>query len=499
METTTSPHLPVITPWDHQKVDKDKWENLIDRLADEALTLFALWADKASIAMAVFDPLENKKTIASLLIENETYPSVARKHLPALRFERAIFDLYGYRATNTPDERPWLNHGAWGVSNPLKEACPDKNKPAPYTFLPVEGEGVHQIPVGPIHAGIIEPGHFRFSANGETVVRLEERLGYVHKGVEKLFEGADIMGGAKLAGRISGDSTVGYAYAYALAVEKALNLKVPPRATHIRALMAELERIANHFGDIGAICNDAAFSLLHAHLGILREETLQCSEDLFGHRMMMDKIIPGGVGVDLENTLIPKIRTFIEHSEKRFDKIMAVYDDTASLKDRTNGTGIVRQKLVKKYGAGGYVGRASGRAFDARKQMTYEPYDQLSFEMTVLHPGDVNSRVWVRRCDIQQSFKMIEQILNSLPRGAIHVDLPAHFSLSEGIGVVEGFRGDIFLYLQLGKDGRISRCFPRDPSWFQWPLLETAIEGNIVADFPLCNKSFNCSYSGHDL
>ena len=370
---------------------------------------------------------------------------------------------------------------------------------APFLFLPVEGENLHQIPVGPVHAGIIEPGHFRFTANGETVVRLEQRLGYVHKGIEGLMSGATLERGAKLAGRTSGDSTVAYALAFARAAEAALGIEASARGVHLRALMAELERIANHFGDFGAICNDASFSIMHAQCGILRELTLRTAHACFGHRLMMDRVVPGGVAADLAADGAARLRALIDEVRRRFPELIEVYDNTASLQDRTVTTGILKPALAKQFGAGGYVGRASGRAVDVRRTPGYPPYDALQFDVPVFHEGDVNARVWVRIREIEQSLGLIEQILARLSEGPIAVEIPSAGEVREGHALVESFRGDVFVWLRIDADGKIARCHLRDPSWFQWPLLEVAIEGNIVADFPLCNKSFNCSYSGHDL
>jgi Ni,Fe-hydrogenase III large subunit len=366
-------------------------------------------------------------------------------------------------------------------------------------FLPVEGENLHQIPVGPVHAGIIEPGHFRFTANGETVVRLEQRLGYVHKGIEALMSGATLERGAKLAGRTSGDSTVAYALAFARAAEAALDFEAPPRAIHLRALMAELERMANHLGDFGAICNDASFSIMHAQCGILRELTLRAAHVCFGHRLMMDRIVPGGVATDLAADGVARLRALADEVRRRFPELIEVYDNTASLQDRTVTTGILKGAFARQFGAGGYVGRASGRAVDVRRMPGYPPYDRLQFDVPVFQEGDVNARVWVRIREIEQSLALIDQILARLPEGSIKVEIPSRDEPREGLALVESFRGDVFVWLRVSADGTIARCHLRDPSWFQWPLLEVAIEGNIVADFPLCNKSFNCSYSGHDL
>jgi Ni,Fe-hydrogenase III large subunit len=367
-----------------------------------------------------------------------------------------------------------------------------------YSFLPAEGEGLHQIAVGPVHAGIIEPGHFRFTANGEHVVRLEQRLGYAHKGIDKLTQGATLEQAAKLAGRASGDSTVAYAYAFALAAEAAVQMTAPPRAAHLRALMAELERLANHFGDIGAICNDASFSLMHAQTGILRERTLRAADACFGHRLMMDVIVPGGVARDYAPEGEAQVRGLVAHVRKVFPTLVELYDNTASLQDRTVTTGVVKPEYVRQFGASGYVGRAAGRAFDARRAVGYAPYHELAFDVPVLDAGDVNARVWLRIREVEQSLALIEQILARMPAGAIRTAVEVK-GACEGLALVEAFRGDVLAWLRCDADGRVARCHLRDASWFQWPLLETAVEGNIVADFPLINKSFNCSYSGHDL
>ena len=227
-----------------------------------------------------------------------------------------------------------------------------------------------------MHAGIIEPGHFRFTANGEHVVRLEQRLGYVHKGVELLMAGATLEVGARLAGRTSGDSTAAYSFAFARAAEAALQVDVPLRATYLRALIAELERLANHFGDIGAICNDASFTLMHAQTGILRERVLRAADACFGHRLMMDVIVPGGVARDIAPEGPAAIRALSAEIRKIFPRLVELYDNTASLQDRTVATGIVKRDYARQFGAGGYVGRAAGRAFDARRNLAYAPYDR---------------------------------------------------------------------------------------------------------------------------
>jgi Ni,Fe-hydrogenase III large subunit len=459
------------------------WQEATRCLAAGQVTLLGLWGEPGRVHMAVLDAVDPPIAVLSLDCPGGRYPSVGAMHAPAIRLERAARDLFGLEPVGLPDTRPWLDHG------------PD---PTAYPFLPVEGEGLHQIPVGPVHAGIIEPGHFRFTADGETVVRLEQRLGYVHKGIDHLMHGATLEQAARLAGRTSGDSTVAYAFAFARAVETALGVEAPPRAAWLRGLMAELERIANHLGDFGAICNDASFSIMLAHCGMLRELVLRCAAACFGHRLMMDRIVPGGVAVDLSPEGMSRIRALVAEVRSRFAPLVKLYDATASLQDRTVGTGILSAELARRFGAGGHVGRASGRDFDARRSIGYLPYDRLHFDVPVREDGDVNARAWIRIKEIEQSLSMIHQMLDHLPAGDVRIAIEPT-GPCEGVALVEAFRGDVLVWLRLDATGRIDRCHLRDASWFQWPLLEAVIEGNIVADFPLCNKSFNCSYSGHDL
>jgi Ni,Fe-hydrogenase III large subunit len=239
--------------------------------------------------------------------------------------------------------------------------------------------------------------------------------------------------------------------------------------------------------------------MMLAQCGILRELTLRAAAASFGHRLMMERVVPGGVAADLGPDGEAQVRNLLTEIERLFPKLVELYDNTASLQDRTVTTGLLKPELARQFGAGGYVGRASGRAFDARRAVAYAPYDELKFEVPVLQEGDVNARVWIRVREIEQSLALIKQILDRLPTGPIRVDTPGTPGMPEGVGLVEAFRGDVLAWVRLDSTGHVVRCHLRDPSWFQWPLLEAAIEGNIVADFPLCNKSFNCSYSGHDI
>ena len=478
-------------------VDEAGWREAAEAAAAGEADLVSLWAEDGNVRLALNWREPGALDVVTLACPSGEFPSVGAIHNPAIRLERALVDLHGFKALGALDARPWLDHGRWPISAPLGAATPNAGEGAAYRFLAAEGDGLHQIPVGPVHAGIIEPGHFRFHASGETVVRLEERLGYLHKGVDALMRGAEISRAATLAGRISGDSTVAYAFAFALAVEQALGVEPPDRATVLRGVAAELERVANHIGDIGAIGNDAAFAILLAHGSAWRERALRAAETAFGHRLMMDAITPGGLGADVSASGLAGIAAFVKALRETLPRIVSLYDNTASLQDRTVRTGLLTKALARQFAAGGCVGRASGRDFDSRRDDAYAPYDRARFEVVTRIDGDVNARVWVRFDEIVQSLNLIEAWLAALPAGPVRVELPA--AAGEGFARVEGFRGDVFAAVRLDGAGRVARAHLRDPSWFQWPLLEAAIEGNIVADFPLCNKSFNGSYSGVDL
>jgi len=452
--------------------------------------LMALWADGNHVRMALLAPAGAPPTIVSLPTDGGGYPSVGQFHTPAIRLERTLRDLNSLTPRDLPDTRHWIDHGAWPTST---GAATDA-----YCFLPVEGSGLHQIPVGPVHAGIIEPGHFRFTANGETVVRLEERLGYVHKGIEALVTGKPIADAARIVARASGDSTVALSFAFTRAVEAAVDIEVPERAASLRAIMAELERIAHHVNDFGAICNDASAVAIQAHCTLMREKILQFCAQAFGHRLLMDLIVPGGVACDLSDADRAALRTLLIECETDFQRLGRVYDNAPSILDRTVATGHLEGSLAARFAAGGFVGRGSGRNFDSRRDIAYAPYHQIDFSVPVRTDGDVNARAWIRIEEVGQSIAIIRQLIDDLPSGPLHTALPPA-TATEAAAFAEAFRGDVFVAVRFDATGHIARCHIRDASCFQWPLLEAAIEGNIVADFPLCNKSFNCSYSGHDL
>ena len=438
--------------------------------------------------------------------ERPAYPDLAGIFPAANRMQRATRDLVGV-AHEGGDQRPWLRHDAWPADwFPLRHDSGEgrgfANAPSDYDFVQIGGEGAHEIPVGPIHAGIIEPGHFRFSVIGERVLRLEQRLGYQHKGVEKLFIGRNLAEGARLAGRVSGDSTCAYAWAYAAAVEAACGVSPPPRALGLRALMLERERVANHLGDLGALGNDAALAFGFSQFMRLKEDWLRLNARVFGHRFMMDRILPGGVALDLD---APALSAVVEQSEalaRDVKELRKIYDEHAGLLDRFATTGAIDSALVRELSLTGLAARASGLVLDGRAHRQGftppPPWTMLGVRPASDERGDVAARAAVRFAEIFESLRLLREIAVGLPDGAVRVDVPPLAGAS-GLGVVEGWRGEVLVGVALDGEGKLARVHPHDPSWQAWPALEHAVMKDIVPDFPLINKSFNLSYSGHDL
>ncbi|HEX8949359.1 MAG TPA: NADH-quinone oxidoreductase subunit C, partial [Dissulfurispiraceae bacterium] len=441
---------------------------------------------------------------ADVPADDPSFPSITKRFVPAYRFERQIMSLMGLTPTKHPDTRPWIKFEDWPADAwPLRKSF-DAAQRMPrvegeYRWIRAEGEGVYEIPVGPVHAGIIEPGHFRFQAVGEQVINLEERLGYVHKGIEKRFEALPWKDGARLAGRVSGDTTVAHSLAYCTALESMAGCTPPERAMWLRALFLERERIANHLGDIGAIANDAAFAFLLYQLSTLKELIVRTNYRLFGHRFLMDRVVPGGTAVDIDASGKEEMLKELKRFEKDFEKLITIYDENPSLEDRVRDTGILSPEKARDICAVGIVARASGLNLDCRLQNPFPPYDRIQVNVPVLVSGDVHARAWVRVEEIRDSVRIIREILETLPEGGIAVPVASPAPDTSGFAAVEGWRGEILYWLQSGPQGEINRCMVRDPSSVNWLGLEQAIHGNIVPDFPLCNKSFNQSYSGHDL
>ena len=487
----------------------EQWRTACRQVRDKGGRLVALWAadnsDRgAGFAIHAALTVRSGLLIVAHALGGERYPDVSDIFPSAERMQRAVHDLFGITAEHAADNRKWLRHAAWPENVfPLRKSFEARegypNGPDGYPFVEVGGEGVHEIPVGPVHAGTIEPGHFRFSIVGEGILRLEERLGYKHKGIEKRFESMTLPEGAKLAGRISGDSTVAYAWAYAMAVESVTDVAPPPRALGLRALLLERERVGQHLWDLGFLGNDAGLAFGLAQFSRLREDWLRTNHALFGHRYLMDAIVPGGLARDVHPEAVAHMRSEMETVERAVAVLKNIYEEHAGLQDRFIGCGRVKPELAHRMGLTGLAGRASAVAWDLRVQFPPAPYDELDVRMVTHHNGDVAARVTVRFEEIAESLRLIDLILSGLPPGDIAAPIPDAPENAFGVGWVEGWRGEVFVALETGRANRIRRLHPHDPSWQNWPLIERAALGNIVPDFPLINKSFNLSYSGHDL
>ena len=502
--------LPGEAPASFARATPAQWTEAGRLVHEGGGRLVALWgADRrdAGDAFSVYAAYAGADGLAVLELRlasgEESYPDLSGLFPCASRMQRAVHDLLGLVPEGAADLRPWLRHGAWRPGDPplRRDFEPEAfrvNAIEPYPFVRVEGDGVHEIPVGPIHAGVIEPGHFRFSVVGEKVLRLEERLGYTHKGIDRRFGDFTVAQGYRLAGRCCGDSTVAYAWAYAQAAESLLAVVVPPRARWLRALMLEAERIANHLGDLGALGNDAAFTFALAQFSRLREDWLRTCNDAFGHRLMMDRIVPGGVACDADSGAARAIAARADAIGKEARAMREIFDEHSGLQDRFITTGRVTPDLARLLGLVGLAGRASGQAMDLRADFPVEPYSRLGVKKVVHPGGDVAARVRVRFDELFESLRLVRAILESLPDGEARVELPEPRAGAFGVGWVEGWRGEVFVAIEAGEGGRIRRAHAHDPSWQNWPLVEHAIMGNIVPDFPLINKSFNLSYSGPD-
>jgi Ni,Fe-hydrogenase III large subunit/Ni,Fe-hydrogenase III component G len=502
-QSTPLPGAPGVRRLD---VTLDTWHECAKDVAASGGRVCALWADGAP-AITVFAALICEPNVLLLSLELSvtaaTYPSLSDIFPAAARMQRAAADLCGVRARDF-DQRPWLRHGAWpaGYLPLVSETPPIASRESAidqYSFVRVAGEVVHEIPVGPVHAGIIEPGHFRFSVVGEKVLKLEERLGYVHKGIEHRFSELHANDGHRLAARVSGDSAVAYSWAYCQALEGIAGATVPARASWLRALALESERIANHLGDLGALGNDAGFAFGLAQFSRLKEQWLRATESALGQRYLMDYVVPGGVFTNAQEPKLAELATCAARIAEEADAIRAIFDEHAGVRDRFAGAGIVTPELATQLGLCGLAGRASAQDHDLRVDLPSAPYTELSVRKFASREGDVAARVAVRFDELQESARLIQEIVRRLPNRAFRSVFALPDAAGMGIGMIEGWRGPVLVALRIGSDGRIKRCHPHDPSSQNWPVLEHAIIGNIVPDFPLINKSFNLSYSGHDL
>lgn len=454
---------------------------------------------RAVYVFTAIDPDRRVELRVPLDRSDPQVPTLARESFGAGRLEREMRDLFGIVPTGHPLPRRLVRHFHWpkGWYPMLTDAGPPSefgDVDGPYPFRTVEGDGVYEIPVGPVHAGMIEPGHFRFSVVGETILNLKARLWFVHKGLEKLFQGRTPEEAVELTERVSGDTAVGHTQAFCMALEDARGLALPEDGQRIRAILLELERLYNHITDIGALCNDVAHGILNNHAQRVREELLRINDEVTGHRLLRGAVRPGGVQV----RRLPDI-----------ERLWAIGDDIAEIAslalahtvvaDRFTGTAPLTLQQATDLGTLGYVARASGLLVDARNDHPFlaEPRPTCHHTRT---DGDVLSRFLVRVEEVAHSIEMITELVEELDgRLAVHASTAEARPGYSGVGITEGWRGTIVHRLELTSDGTLSRVKIIDPSFFNWPALPVALTDTIVPDFPLVNKSFNLSYAGNDL
>lgn len=461
------------------------------------VSLFGAVEDDGSLAVRYVVDVDGREYRVFHCPAETKLPSATRVTPAAAWYERELFDQFGIAVEDHPDPRPLLLHDNWPEdAHPMVSARTDGPARPAYKFLRVEGEGVCEVPVGPVHAGIIEPGHFRFSVVGDTVLNLELRHFWTHKGTEKLFEGTPAMTGTAIAESVSGDNCFAHAVAFCQAIENAFGVSLPPRGRALRLLGLELERMMAHIADVGALCGDVGFTVPAAYTARLKESLLQASAQVFGTRFWRGIAVPGGVKCDLASQDVPAFAQRIAAVAADFAAMARLILDTPSVQNRFEGTGILKREAAAALGVVGIAARACGLKFDVRRDHPYGRYREFSTDVMHQHGGDVMARARIRIDETAVSARLIADTLAGLPSGSVR----AEFSLdgaAEGLSAVESPRGELLYWVRV-RDGRIRRCHIKSPSFQNWPALPLAMPGNIIADFPLINKSFNLSYSGCD-
>jgi Ni,Fe-hydrogenase III large subunit/Ni,Fe-hydrogenase III component G len=482
----------------------------VDMLRDSGVFriyyIFALPAE----ALAKAGVPEENVFLAPYFETKKEFPSFTPDFQEFSAYEREIKTMFGLEPVGHPDPRPTVLHANWPKDKyPLRKDFPWNERPKtaegkPYRFNTVEGEGVYEIPVGPVHAGIIEPGHFRFSVLGEEVLLLDPLLGYVHKGSEKLFEHLPLDKKIKLSERISGDSSFAHSLAFCQALESLSDSIVPEKHQLLRVVFAELERIANHFNDIGFIMLDTAFSFGGANGARLREKIMHWNERITGSRFLRGVNVIGGVTRDIPIEKKTMLLSDIPKIFKDFNEMIAIAEQSHSLHNRLTGTGFLSNEIIRDFGVIGIPARASGIKIDARRDHPYAAYDKLQFSISTRETSDVHARLKIRVLEVFESFRLIEEALRKLENGESQrlpeIKKDASFRKNSfAVSVVEGWRGDIVYFVATDMNGEITRVKVRDTSFLNWQAFPTTVKGEMVPDFPLINKSFNLSYSGHDL
>ncbi|MFA4991634.1 MAG: NADH-quinone oxidoreductase subunit C [Candidatus Omnitrophota bacterium] len=480
---------------------------LHETLASPVMMLFAVDERKERgrfVMKSVFMNFRSAQWIivsAGIPQESPSFDSLAKTAHSASLFEREVREMFGIEPMGNPDTRRLnLHDEVWPLNSyPLRKDFKEARGgvAGEYKFGRVDGEGVFEVPVGPVHAGIIGPGHFRFSAAGEPIINLELRLGFTHRGVEKLFEGKGYLDAIRLSERVSGDSSFAHSLAFTHASEKIAGVSIPARAMYLRGLFLELERMYNHANDIGGMAIDVGFSFPAAYASIIKEAILQLNERLAGNRYLKDVNAVGGVLVDMDEAKRQALLYSLKGIKRDFRELVKMLYSSVSFMDRVDTTGVLRRKTAEDLGVVGLVGRASGIAVDLRRHYP-GIYGESGFKMAAQESGDVLARLRVRIFEFQESCRLIEEFTGRLIKGD-RVRVSPGSKAGSALGYVEGWRGPVLYWLKTDSAGLIERCKIVDPSFHNWQALSYAVLGNIIPDFPLCNKSFDLSYSGNDL
>jgi Ni,Fe-hydrogenase III large subunit/Ni,Fe-hydrogenase III component G len=496
------------------EVELEQLPAIAERAAAAGMRLATLFASDEGPAQgfalhhvwASAEPPGFVRVWARVRADRPLFPSITARHPVANWFEREVMDYFGLLPEGHPNTFRVALHDDWpdGFWALRKQFDDEQRVPRvpgnnPHPFRPVTGEGVFQVPVGPVHAGIIEPGHFRFGVAGEPVLYLQLRLFYVHKGSEKRFERLPWRHGLFLAESISGDSAVAHGLAYAHAIERLLGVDVPRRARYLRTLLLEMERLYNHVADLGALATDVAFAVPASRAQVLREGLVCVQERLFGSRVLRGTVGLGGVKRDLTLGRRKELAAHLDGFEREFDDLVTLLIDSGTFTDRVDGTGVLALQAARDLGVVGLAARASGLDLDLRRDQPHDAYAALRFQVPVEEGGDVRARLMVRAREVEQSLAMLRQVLEDLPDGPVLAELPEALpGSSSAFGWAEGWRGECLHWIQTNEGGRLSRVKVTDPSFKNWPALARTVPGNILPDFPVINKSFNLSYSGND-
>ena len=424
--------------------------------------------------------------------------SMARELPGAAWHERELHDQYGVEIVGHPDLRPLVFHDNWpdGVYPMIDRVDDVPWSKREYHFLEVQGEGIAEVAVGPVHAGIIEPGHFRFSVVGDTILHLELRHFYTHKSTEKLFEGKSVDYGTMLAESVSGDNCFAHAVCYSQAVENACGIDVPPRALAIRLIGLEFERLVCHISDIGGLCTDVGFSVAAAYATRVKEFLLQASVQCCGTRYWRGVAVPRGLRFDFDSARVAELAQAVARASSDFSKIARMILETPSIQNRFETAGVLSREAARDLAVVGPIARASGIDLDVRRDHPYGAYGNHRIEVPVTHYGDVMARARIRIAETEVSVHLIQETAKSLPNGSVFTPITSHGDF-QGFSAVESPRGELCYWVE-ARAGWVTRCHIKSPSFQNWPAMPLAVAGNIIADFPLVNKSFNLSYSGCD-